>query len=144
MINLTARNRLILLKTICAGLALVLGVGLFGNAAMGSNSCGMKCCCHSGATQMKPSTEMQMRSSMGCCSGASLSPCDMQGAEPVDLPETALASWRPNLTGADGSNVVHTAFIELGQHISNNYPSQTLDPQFNSPPLYIQKLSFLI
>ena len=144
MIKLATGKSSIILKAVCASLILVLGAGQFGGAAIGSGGCGMKCCCQSDPSHMKSSAEMQMRSPMGCCSGGSISPCDLEGAKPADLPEMALTQGQAGLLNACGSALSVVALNDNGRQKSRNVISQTLDPKFNSPPLYLQKLSFLI
>jgi hypothetical protein len=73
-----------------------------------------------------------------------MSPCDLQAAKNIDLPDIALASWRADLPNAGGPvsgvNVSNNGQMEIG----DKSLSQALVPKFNSPPLYLQKLSFLI
>ena len=131
-------------RAVCTVMILFLGAGLFGGAAIGSGGCGIKCCCQTGPSHMKSSAEMQMRSPMGCCSGGTISPCDLQGAKPADLPDPALTQGQASPLNACGSALSVVALNDNGRQKSRNVISQTLDPKFNSPPLYLQKLSFLI
>ena len=136
--------RSILLKAVCAVLALILGGSLFAAGVMGSDGCGMKCCCQTGPTHMQPSAERQMRSPMGCCSGVPLRPCDIQSAQPHQLPEITLAACCGGLPCAGGPTGILTDSNDNRRNLGGNSISQVLDPKFNSPPLYLQKLSFLI
>ena len=144
MIKMTLTNRSTMRRTVCTVRILVLGAGMFGGAAMGSGGCGTKCCCQAGPSPMKSTGVMQLRSPMGCCSGGTFSPCDLQGAEPVELPEPALTPWRSTPSNADGSTPSLVSMKDTGQHLNKKAISQTQDPKYNSPPLYLQKLSFLI
>jgi hypothetical protein len=136
--------RSILLKAVCTVLALILGGSLFAAGVMGSDGCGMKCCCQTSPTHMQPSAEQQMRSQMDCCSGNPLSPCDIQSAQPFELPEIIPASCCRDLFSANGPTIISTETNDKMLNPGGNFISQILDPKFNSPPLYLQKLSFLI
>ena len=136
--------RSILLKAVCTALVLIFSGSLFAAGAMGSGGCGMKCCCQTGPTHPQPAAEKQMRSPMGCCSGIPLSPCDIQSAIPVELPEIILASCCDNLSNAGGSTVIFSDANDNRQNSGANFISQVLDPHFNSPPIFLQNLSFLI
>jgi len=144
MIKISLGTRSFMLKAVCTALVLILGGSLFAAGVMGSDGCGMKCCCQTGPTLLQSSAEKQMRSPMGCCSGVPLSPCDLQSAKPLELPKIIIASCSQNLVNADGPTVILTDANDNQQNLGLNYISQFLDPQFNSPPLYLQKLSFLI
>jgi hypothetical protein len=144
MNKISHSTRSIMLKAVCTALVLILGGSLFAAGVMGSGDCGMKCCCQTGPTHIQPSAEKQMRAPMGCCSGVPLSPCDLQSAKPFELPEIILASCCIDLPNADGPTGILTDSNDNGQSLSGNFFSQVLDPKFNSPPLYLQNLSFLI
>jgi hypothetical protein len=117
---------------------------LFAAGVMGSGGCGMKCCCQTGPTHMQPSAERQMRSPMGCCAGVPLRPCDIQSAPPYQLPEIILAACCGDLPTAGGPTAILTDSNDNRRNLGGNFISQVLDPKFNSPPLYLKKLSFLI
>jgi len=136
--------RPILLKAVCTALALILGGSLFAAGAMGSGGCGMKCCCQTGPTPMQPAAEKQMRSPMGCCSVVPLRPCDIQSAIPIELPEVILASSCDDLSKDGGPTVILADANDRRQNSDANFISQVLDPHFNSPPIFLQNLSFLI
>lgn len=137
-------KRSIMLKAVCTAMVLILGGSLFAAGVMGSDGCGMKCCCQSGPTHMQPSAETQMRAPMGCCSGVPLSPCDLQSAKPFELPEIVLASSRADLSSVGGPSVILTDVIHKSQNTGAKFNVQALDPKFHSPPKYLQNLSFLI
>jgi hypothetical protein len=136
--------RSILLKAVCTAVVLILGGSLFAAGVMGSGDCGMKCCCQTGPTHIQPSAEEQMRAPLGCCSGVPLSPCDLQSTKPFELPDITLASCCIELPNAGGPTGILTDANDNGQHLSGNFIFQVLDPEFNSSPLYLQNLSFLI
>ena len=143
MNKISTGTRSILLKAVCTAMVLILGGSLFAAGVMGADGCGMKCCCQTGPTHMQPSTEKQMRAPMGCCSGVPLSPCDLQSAKPFELPEIILsACCYSSYTG--GAPVILTDASDKSQNTGGKFSVQILDPKFNSPPLYLQNLSFLI
>ena len=134
----------IMLKAVYMAMILILGGSLFAAGVMGSGGCGMKCCCQIGPTHMQPPAEKQMRSTSGCCSEAPFRPCDLQSAKPFELPEITLASCCIDLPNADGPTGILIDSYDKRQNLSGNFFSQVLDPKFNSPPLYLQNLTFLI
>lgn len=136
--------RSIMLKVVCTAMVLILGGSLFAAGVMGSDGCGMRCCCQDSPTHMQPAAEAQMRSPMGCCAGVPLSPCDLQSAKSFELPVIILASCRDDLSNAGGPTVILTDANPNRQNSGANSISQVLDPKFNSPPIYLQNLSFLI
>ena len=144
MNKMTTGKRSTMRKAVCTVMILLLCAGIFGGAAMGSGGCGIKCCCQTGPSHMKSSAVMQMRSQMGCCSGGILNPCDLQGTEPVELPELVLTPLRENPLNSDDSTPSLPSINDYGQQKNKKTISQTQDAQFNSPPIYLQKLSFLI
>ena len=144
MNKISNRTRSITLKAMCTAMVLVLGGSLFAAGAMDSNGCGMKCCCQSGPASAHRSAEQQMRSPMGCCSGVPLSPCDLQSTGPLELPEIIPAACCGPLSHADGPVAVLAAFDDGGQNGGANFISQFRDPEYTSPPLFLQKLSLLI
>jgi len=134
----------LMLKALCTAMVIVLGGSLFAAGAMGSEGCGMTCCCQTAANHMQSSAEKQMRSPMGCCAGVPLSPCDIQAAGPLELPEVILASSFGNFHDAGGPSAVINPAADERKTSGAKFISQVLDPKFNSPPLYLQNLSFLI
>ena len=134
----------IMLKAVCTALVLIFGCSLFAAGAMGSDGCGMKCCCQSGPTHMQPSAEKQMRAPLGCCSGVPLSPCDLQSAKPLELPEIILASSRDNISHVGGAPVTLTDVNRKSQNPGAKFMVQVPDLKLNPPPLYLAYLSLLI
>jgi hypothetical protein len=144
MIKTSIDIRSIMLKAVCTALVFILGGSLFAAGVMGSDSCGMKCCCQTGPTHVQSTAEQQMQSPMGCCSGVPLSPCDIQSGRPFELPEIILAVCGDDLSNPGGSAVIISDVSDRRQNSDVNSVSQVLDPKFNSPPIYLQNLSFLI
>ena len=133
-----------MLKAVCTALVFILGGSLFAAGAMGSDGCGMKCSCQTGPTHVQPAAGQQMQSPMGCCSGVPLSPCDIQSGRPFELPEIILAVCCDDLSNAGGTTAALTDANGRRQSPGADFISHVLDPRFNSPPLYLQNLSFLI
>ena len=106
MNKISASAKSILLKALCTAMVIILGGSLFAAGAMGAEGCGMKCCCQTGPSHVKSSAEKQMRSPMGCCAGVPLSPCDIQAARPLELPEIILASSCDYLPEIGGTAVM--------------------------------------
>lgn len=133
-----------LLKGVCTGLTLILGGSLFAAGALGSDRCGIECCCKSGPTHMQHLTEKQIQAQMGCCSGVLPRPCDLKSANPFELPEIVMASCSRDSSHAVGPLNFVDDSPDTNFNPGGNSFSKIVDPQFNSPPLYLQKLSFLI
>ncbi|NNL76819.1 MAG: hypothetical protein HKO68_10835 [Desulfobacterales bacterium] len=144
MNKVSANTRSIMLRAVCTALALVLGGSLFAAGALGLDGCGMKCCCQTSPVTMLPAAESQIRSPMGCCSGVPLSPCDLQPAQPFELPEIILAAGYVHLPIGGGTTAILADSYNDWLNRGGVFISQVLSPKFNSPPLYLQKLSFLI
>lgn len=137
-------KRSILLQAVCTAMVLILGGSLFAAGVMGADGCGMQCCCQTGPTHVQPSAEKQMRAPMGCCSEVPLSPCELQSAKPFELPEIILSSCCDDLSYTGGASIILTDASDKSQNTGGKFIVQILGPKFNSPPLYLQNLSFLI
>ena len=144
MNKVLASAKLAMLKAVCTAMVIVLGGGLFAAGAVGAEGCGMKCCCQSGPNHVAPLADKQMRSAIGCCAGVPLNPCDLQSARPFELPEIILASCGDNLPNAGGTSVISIGAVDESDNTGAQFISQVLNPEFNSPPLFLQNLSFLI
>jgi hypothetical protein len=144
MLKIHVNIRSIMLKAVCTALVLILGGIMFASGAMGSDGCGMKCCCQTGSNHVQPAAQKHMRSQVGCCPGVPLSPCDIQSAKPFELPEIILASCCDELSLAGGSAAILSDATDRRQNTGLSSISQDLHLKFNSPPLYLQNLSFLI
>jgi hypothetical protein len=140
----TAITKTIILKAVCTALVFILGGSMFAAGAIGSDGCGMKCCCQTGPTHMQSSVDKQMRSPIGCCTGVPLSPCDLQSTKPFELPEIVLAVCCDDFSNAGGTAAALTDANGRKQSPGANFIYQVLDPKFNSPPIYLQNLTFLI
>ena len=131
------------LKALCFGLALILGVCLSAAGVMAASSCGMKCCCLSKPTSRHHASQEQIRSSMGCCSGSSQMPCDLVAATEIKLPEISLASSTVHLpTGVGPASHISDELIDQHGFRSHVF-DQRAQENFRTPPLYLQNLSFL-
>ena len=137
-------NGSLLMKSVCLAIVLMLAGSLLASGVMGFDNCGMQCCCQSGISHMQPSVAKKVQSPMGCCSGAAQPSCDIQSAKPFELPEIILASPIYELPRADGPADIlafENGFEQNSGHIT---AIQDLHPLYKSPPLYLQKLSFII
>ena len=138
-----SRNRL-LIKAICIALALTFGASIIATGVMANSDCGMKCCCLSKPMPRHQTTQEQIRSSMGCCSGSAQMPCDLVSATDLRLPEITLASAPGHLpTVADSPG---NFFDDLSDRYGfrGRAVDQSARENFRSPPLYLQNLTFLI
>ena len=140
----SANKRSIMLKAVSTALILILSGSLFAAGAMGSDGCGMTCCCQNSPTRTQFAAEKQMRSPMGCCSGVPLSPCDLQSSRPIELPDIISATCCIDLPNTGAPTGLSTVSNVLGQNLNGNLISQQQEPAFISPPLFLQNLSFLI
>ena len=105
----------------------------------------MSCCCQmKPLMDMQPTAEKQLRSPIGCCSGVAQKPCDMQSTPFSELPDVVSAYSGEFYPDAFCLTVVLVK--TFGGRINSGDDSifLTSDPKFRSPPLYLQKLSFLI
>lgn len=123
----------------------IIGAGLFATGAMGTDGCGMKCCCQTGSTSVQPSSEHQMRSPTGCCAGVSFSPCDMQSAKSFEIREIALSS-PPGVyyTKASLTTAISTDTGVNPGGYDNKPAGELIHAKFYAPPLYLIQQSFLI
>ena len=144
MNKITTITRLILLKTVCTVMVIILGGSLFAAGALGTGGCGMKCCCQTGSAHLQPAAGQQMQSPTGCCTGIPLNPCDLQSTNPFELPEIVLAVCSDDFSKAGGPAAALTDANGRRQSPGTDFISQVMDPKFNSPPLYLQNLAFLI
>ena len=137
-------KRSIMLKAVCTAMVLILGASLSAAGVMASNGCAMQCCCQTGPSQMQPSAEKQMRSPMGCCSGVPFRPCDIQSAQPFELPEIITASCCVYHFYNSGFSAILIDTDDERQNTGTKFVAQVLEPKFKAPPIYLQKLSLLI
>jgi len=142
--NKVASGNRLLIKAICLALALTFGASLIATGVMANSGCGMKCCCLSQPMTQHQTTQEQIRSSKGCCSGSSQMPCDLVSATELRLPEITLAASAGHISTAAG------ATGNLSDDLSDRYGfrghsvDQFARKKFRRPPLYLQNLSFLI
>ena len=134
----------IVLKAVCLVLALITGGSIFATGIMASADCGMKCCCRSLPIDMQHKVQRQLRSSVNCCSGITLNPCDLQSSQPYKLPEVIHASCRGPLHAASGPAVALCHYFSNGRYSSGIFTFQQLEQIFTQPPLYLQNRSYLI
>jgi hypothetical protein len=137
-------SRSIFGQALCVALVFILGGSLFTTEVMGSDACGMMCCCQTGPSHIQSSVEKHFRSPVGCCSGIPLSPCDMQSAKPLKLPEIILASYGSNLPSNIGLTNLPCDSNDHRQPPGRMSQSLVSEPPLNAPPLFLQHLTLLI
>jgi hypothetical protein len=86
----------------------------------------------------------QIRASMGCCSGTPVNPCDIESAQKIGLPEFTLCSTGFHIPQPGGPAVIFDLSGSDGRNFSAIVISQPVGLKIISPPIYLQKLSFLI
>ena len=139
-----AGSNLIISKAICVAMCLVFLSGLCATGALGNTDCNVKCCCQSQPMGQHHNPDQRLKSSMGCCSGSSQIPCDLESGQHFDFPNVILCS-----AGSDGFNfvVATSQFADvLDDRVNFTGSNHNLDASENihSPPLYLQNLIFLI
>ena len=141
--NVSGAN-LLFLKAICISMSLVFGASLFATGVFANDNCNVKCCCQSNPMDQHHSPGSQIRSSMGCCTGAPLIPCDLESGQSFDLPDVILGS-----IGSDGTNFIVptgslSGVLNNRYDFSGHHYYRYLREKIHSPPLYLQNLIFLI
>jgi hypothetical protein len=136
--------RRILFRLMCITVVLILGGSLFTAGAMSSGDCRMKCCCKANSMAVQLSAEESMRSMHGCCSGNEARPCDIRKDVPGKLAAITLTSCHPNLSGGAVNVASLTDTTDRQNKSDGQIHSQELEPNYSSPLLYLQQLSFLI
>ena len=131
-------------KAIHIFISILLCVSLFATGLMAAPDCGARCCC-SAASQVNTHHAMTMKiqSSKGCCSGNAPMPCDIQNAQPIELPDALSASSHnvnlPNTGSLAGQNV-----LESDTNASSIFSfSEIINQHFRSPPIYLSNLAIL-
>jgi hypothetical protein len=126
-------------------ISVLLCVSLFATGLMAAPDCGARCCC-SAASQMSTHHAMPMKiqSSKGCCSGNAPMPCDIQNAQPHELPDALLAA-SPNINVPAMDLLVDHDAVEPDASASVTASfSDNIYQHFRSPPLYLTNLAILI
>jgi hypothetical protein len=142
--NKAAFGNRVPIKVICIALALTFGASLMATGVMANSGCGMQCCGLSKPMTRHHTTQEQIRSSMGCCSGSGQLPCDLVSAMELRFSEISLASSGGHMSTAAGAT--GTFFDDLIDRygLRGHAFDQFAREKFPSPPLYLQNLSFLI
>ena len=142
--NKVASGNRLRIKAIGLALALTFGASLIATGVMANSGCGMKCCCLSQPMPQHQTTQEQIRSSRGCCSGSSQMPCDLVSATELRLPEITLAASAGQLSTAAGATGTFSDDLSDRYGFRGHSFDQFARKKFRSPPLYLQNLSFLI
>ncbi len=142
--NKAAPGNRLRLNVICMALALTFGASFIATGVMANPGCGMACCCLSKPMTQHRSTQEQIRSPMGCCSGSSQMPCDLASATEFRLPEITLVSSAGHLPAVAGSTGSFSDDLADRYGFRGLAYDQFARKKFRSPPLYLQHLSLLI
>jgi len=142
--NKVASGNRLLIKVICIALTLAFGASLIATGVMANSGCGMKCCCLSQPMTQHQTTQEQIRSPKGCCSGSSQMPCDLVSATELRLPEITLASSAGHISTAAGATGSFSDDLSDRYGFRGHSFDQFAREKFRLPPLYLQNLSFLI
>jgi len=131
-------------KPICIGVAILLCFSLFAGSLMAAPDCDARCCCSAmsqvGARHAMP---MKIQSSQSCCGGNAPMPCDIQNAQPHELPDALFTSSHnlnlPTMASLVGQNAVAPATDQstCARH------ADSINHHFRSPPLYLSNLTIL-
>ena len=132
------------MKTIGVVLTFIFTVSLYAGGVFADTGCGARCCCQISPGGMHPHTDKLLKSIEDCCSNVPRVPCDLQWKKTVKLPEYTLVS-----SGGDYPNYVGLMEIFSDSSVNGNVikPNSSVQPVWvksKSPPLYLQKQSFLI
>jgi len=138
-------NRLQMVKTICVAVALVFGTSLFAAGAFAEPGCGEKCMCQSNPMALHQFAGQLIPLSTNFCDGGDpMTPCNMESGQTSELPEFILASVGGVLPNAVGPTGIISDFRTDRHDFRSNDQYQLVREKFQSPPIYLQKLSFLI
>jgi len=123
-------------------ISVLLCISLLATGLMAAPDCGASCCCNT-STPVQHAMSMKIQSPQGCCGGNGPMPCDIQNAQPHELPDGLLANSCNLNPPAMGS------FVGLGAVVSNAgndagvcHPF-SINHNFRSPPLYLENLAIL-
>ena len=144
MIKNSSGKRLLMFKTACIALALMLCGILFTTGVSADPGCGVKCCCQSTSVNQHHNSVKQIRSSMGCCTGAPVVPCDLEAAPSFELPEFTISSIGNSFSNAIGLTGILTDSLGDQHDYRVKFSFQFVREKSKSPPIYLQNLSFLI
>jgi hypothetical protein len=139
-----AGARLLIQKSFCIALILVFGMAIFTAGSFAGQSCGSICCCQSIPISMAHNAGEQIRASMGCCARTPVNPCDIGSARKQELQEFTLCSTGFHFSQPGGPAVIFNLSGSEARNFSAIVISQPVGLQIISPPIYLQKLSFLI
>ena len=106
--------------------------------------CGVKCCCQTNPNSMMHGAGEHIRASKGCCSGSPMIPCDWESAQKSALPEITLGVAGFNLSHASGMAVISNRSPVDDRNFGGTRFYRFSGQIIKSPPIYLQKLSFLI
>ena len=130
-------------KIVAITLTAVLALTVLISGASGYSDCAVRC--------MREMAKAHPHNAMGstslrlpdCCSGGMQSPCEMNTAPEVKIPECSIASHPPVFT--------HLAAIGVMSGVADSDPTRTpqvglrtiVGKYYKDPPIYLQTLSLL-
>jgi hypothetical protein len=131
-------------KIFSIALTLVFAMTSVAAGSLAGLDCGAKCCCQTNPNSMMHGAGEHIRASKGCCSGSPMIPCDWESSQKSDLPEITLGAAGSNLSHASGTAVISNRSPIDGRNFGGTRFSRPSEKIIKSPPIYLQKLSFLI
>ena len=145
MYGFSAGNKAMVFKVICLGITMVLCGSLFSAGLPAYGTCGIQCCCRTnmGADRHAPAEAPEHLSSAHCQDTVERR-CCMASTNPMELPDVASAAGSEPAfklygfatSANDGTDSLFEAAGETG--------ALSADREFRDPPLYVQKMSFII
>ena len=121
----------------------LLCVSLFATGLMAAPDCGACCCWVASQVQAQHPMPAKIQSPKGCCAGSGPMPCDIQNAQPHELPEvlfTSSTNLNPPNMGSPGCQDNNDTTASAGA--CANY-SDLINHHFRSPPIYLANLAIL-
>ena len=131
-------------KTLRICVSALLCASLFATGLMAAPDCGTRCCC-SANTQMPTQHAMPMKiqSPQGCCGANGPMPCDIQSAQPYELPDALFAnSYNLNPPAMGSFGGLGAVVSNAGDDAGACHPF-SINHNFRSPPLYLANLAIL-
>lgn len=125
-------------------ISVLLCVSLFATGLMAAPDCGARCCCSvTSQTQAQHGMSMKIQSQLGCCGGSAPMPCDIESAQPHELPD-ALSASSSRLNIPILGSLSAQISVEPAASVSSitNF-SETINHHFRSPPIYLANLAIL-
>jgi len=135
-------NKKHMMKTMGVVLTLIFTVCLYANGVFADTGCGAKCChqISPGGIDHTP----PIKSFGNCRSEEARIPCDLQSKPTAELPEYTWVSSGGRVPNPVGPMEIYVDSIVDDPVVKPNCSVQTVWEKSQPPPIYLQKLSFLI